>query len=69
MNSGILFDVGFAIGLAGRPITGDLVIESIEYSGSDSLSTTPSVLDEILAQRRGIELLKKMKFVMCGGGK
>jgi acyl-CoA synthetase (AMP-forming)/AMP-acid ligase II len=58
-----------AVPIPDQPMTADLLIESIKYSGSESGFTAPSILEELSGRNDGIECLKGLKFVAYGGGK
>lgn len=56
------------LGLADRPLTPDLVVECLNNLDVESALLPPSIIEEMSYDDRYVDCLKKVKFVLIGGG-
>lgn len=56
------------LGLAGRPLTADLVIECLSHLDVESALLPPSILEDMSYDDRGVDSLRELKLVLIGGG-
>ncbi|KAI1474899.1 acetyl-CoA synthetase-like protein [Daldinia eschscholtzii] len=64
----LYFDTPIALGISDRPLTIDLVIESLENLDVEGAVLPPAMLEEISQNEEHIRSLKKLKVVGFGGG-
>lgn len=65
---GIYYGPAIVFGIADRPLTADLYIETTRYSGADVAVLPPSVLEDLSTTEEGIQCLLSQKIVGFGGG-
>ncbi|EFY86027.1 NRPS-like enzyme, putative [Metarhizium acridum CQMa 102] len=68
LSLGIYYAVPAALPLPDQPLTPDLTIRSLQYSGADATFLPPSIVEELSLMPDGVEQLKRMKIVAFGGG-
>ncbi|ROV98684.1 hypothetical protein VMCG_06712 [Cytospora schulzeri] len=74
--AGLLCVVGLAIywntpvslGISDRPVSSDLVIQSLEKLDADAVLLPPAVIEEMSQTEEGTKALTKLKVVAFGGG-
>ncbi|OAQ97692.1 hypothetical protein LLEC1_03573 [Akanthomyces lecanii] len=54
--------------IADKPLTADGVVKGYEAAGCDALILPPSIAEDISRLDGGIEKLKQLSYVLCGGG-
>lgn len=64
----IYFDTPLVIGIGDRPLTSDLVVESLNSIDVDVILLPPSILEELSVTEEGIAALKRLQIVAFGGG-
>lgn len=62
------WDVPAAYGIGDRPLSADIVIQSLKHSGADSVILPPAILEELSQSEEDVEVLKNLAFVAFGGG-
>ena len=67
-NMTIGLDTPCVLPIADRPMTGELVLETLLHSGSDAAMLPSSILEELSQSEEGIQTLQKLAFVGFGGG-
>lgn len=63
------WDVPVVLGISGRPLTADLAVDCLKYSGADATLLPPSILEEMSTSNDAIAALKRLGWVGFGGGK
>lgn len=62
------WDVPTALGIGNRPLTSNMVLECLKYSGSDAVILPPAIVEEMSQMDEAIEALPKLSWVgFCGG--
>ncbi|OAA55119.1 Male sterility, NAD-binding protein [Cordyceps fumosorosea ARSEF 2679] len=56
------------LGIGDKPLTAESVVRGYEAAGCDALILPPSIVEDISKLDGGIEKLKKLSYVACGGG-
>lgn len=69
LSLGIYYGVPAALPLIDQPVTPDLILKCLKYSGADGAILAPSIVEELSLMSDGVEALKKLAFVAFGGGK
>ncbi|KAL3959271.1 hypothetical protein ACCO45_007433 [Purpureocillium lilacinum] len=67
-STGIYYGAGLVLGITDRPLTPDMVVESLKHSGADGAMLPPSIIEEISHMEEGVEALAALKYVGFGGG-
>ncbi|KAL2115272.1 hypothetical protein VTJ04DRAFT_10935 [Mycothermus thermophilus] len=62
------WDVPVVLGISGRPLTADLAVDCLKYSGADATLLPPSILEEMSTSNDAIAALKRLGWVGFGGG-
>ena len=62
------WDVPTALGIGNRPLSSDLVLECLKYSGSDAVTLPPAILEEMSQTEESVETLAGLGLVAFGGG-
>ena len=68
-STGIYYGAGLVLGITDRPLTPDMVVESLKHSGADGAMLPPSIIEEISHMEEGVEALAALKYVGFGGGR
>ncbi len=63
------WDVPAALGVGDRPLSADLVLDYIKYSGADCVCLPPTIAEEYSQDKEAIAKLSKLSWVAFGGGK
>lgn len=63
------WDVPASLGIADRPLSADMAIESMKYAEVDSAVLPPAILEELSHTQESTDILKRMSYVAFGGGK
>ena len=58
-----------SLGISERPLTADLVIECLKYVDAETVLLPPALLEELSVDDEAIKVLKKLRYVIFGGGK
>lgn len=56
------------LSMADKPLTAENVVKAYDAAGCDALIVPPSIVEDIALLDNGVEKLKKMSYVSCGGG-
>ncbi|KAK1830460.1 hypothetical protein QBC39DRAFT_434846 [Podospora conica] len=62
------WDVPTALGIGTRPLSSDIVLECLKYSGSDAVNLPPAILEEMSQMEEATEALSGLSWVAFGGG-
>lgn len=62
------YRVPFALGMPNQPLTQNLAIKCLSYSGSDGAFLPPSIVEELSWSDEGVKALKRLNFLIFGGG-
>lgn len=65
----IFYGTPVILGIPDRPLSSDLVIDCLHYSGADGTILAPSLMAELSLSDEGIAALSKLGFAAFGGGK
>ena len=68
-STGIYYGAALVLGIPDRPLTADLVVESLVHSGAEGTLLPPSIIEDLSLIEEGIKALAALKFVGFGGGK
>lgn len=58
-----------SLAIGDKPLTAKSVVEGYEAAGSDALILPPSIVEDLAKLDGGVEKLKQLSYVGCGGGK
>ncbi|KND91935.1 Carboxylic acid reductase [Tolypocladium ophioglossoides CBS 100239] len=64
----IFYGMPIALGMPGQPLSPELARRCLAHADADCAVFPPSVLEELAADEEGLDALKKLKFVVFGGG-
>ncbi|RDA93925.1 hypothetical protein CP533_4548 [Ophiocordyceps camponoti-saundersi (nom. inval.)] len=64
----IYYDIPMAFGCPDSQLTAAHVMDCFKYSGADAGVLPPSIIEELSSTAEGIAMLKKLSFVVYGGG-
>lgn len=67
-STGIYYGVALVLGIPDRPLSADLVVESLIHSGADGTILPPSIIEDLSLTEEGIRALATLKIVGFGGG-
>lgn len=56
------------LAIADKPMTAENVVKGYEAAGCDALLLPPSTVEDVAMLDGGIEKLKHLSYVCCGGG-
>lgn len=68
-STGIYYGAALVLGIPDRPLSADLVVDSLVHSGADGTILPPSIIEDLSLMEEGIQALAALKFVGFGGGK
>jgi hypothetical protein len=51
-----------------NPVNSEGILEAMKYCGADSIFAPPSAIADLSKTKEGMALLKKMRYVLWGGG-
>ncbi|KAM3498789.1 hypothetical protein MY10362_007905 [Beauveria mimosiformis] len=57
-----------SLAIGDKPLTAENVVEGCEAAGCDALVLPPSIVEDISKLDGGVEKLKQLSYVCCGGG-
>jgi acyl-CoA synthetase (AMP-forming)/AMP-acid ligase II len=67
-STGIYYGAALVLGIPDRPLSADLVVDSLVHSGADGTILPPSIIEDLSLVEEGIQALSSLKFVGFGGG-
>ncbi|KAK3936324.1 hypothetical protein QBC46DRAFT_452805 [Diplogelasinospora grovesii] len=62
------WDLPVALGIGDRPLSSDMVVQCVNHSDVDSAILPPAILEEMSQSDDDIAALRKLNFVVFGGG-
>lgn len=65
---GFYWDTPLVLGIADRPLTGDLVVECLAHSDADSAFLPPAIIEDMSQSEEGTKTLASLTAVCFGGG-
>ena len=65
----VFYGTAVALPLADQPLTAQSITEGLRHSGSESVMMAPSILEDMSVDEESVRELKKLQFVVFGGGK
>ncbi|KAM3511235.1 hypothetical protein MY11210_005104 [Beauveria gryllotalpidicola] len=68
VNITVFWGKPMSLAIGDQPLTAKSVIEGYEAAGSDALILPPSIVEDIAKLDGGVERLKQLSYVGCGGG-
>lgn len=57
------------LAIGDKPLTAENVVEGYQAAGCDALILPPSIVEDISRADGGVDKLKQLGYVACGGGK
>lgn len=64
----VFYQLPMALGMSDQPLTSGLVKKCLDHARADSVVLPPSVVEELAHSDDGIEALRKLTYVIYGGG-
>jgi hypothetical protein len=62
------WDRPIALGISGKPLTPEFLIDNLKYSGADAAVLAPATIEEMGHTVEGTEVLSRLSLVGFGGG-
>lgn len=64
----VYYGLPMVLAIPDKPLTPELAIKCIELSGVDAALLPPFIMEELAKSEHGLDVLKKLNYVMFGGG-
>ncbi|OAA34168.1 Male sterility, NAD-binding protein [Beauveria brongniartii RCEF 3172] len=68
VNITVFWGKPMSLAIGDKPLTAKSVVEGYEAAGSDALILPPSIVEDLAKLDGGVERLKQLSYVGCGGG-